>query len=117
MAHGGGSAGAIDKKLLADFFEKNQGMAVTREDIISKVPTQLDPMNRLRRNGGARDLLDKKGIALLWGGGRDKKLICRFGLGNVSNKQFISYTPKTLEELNLLRANGHASLETPPFLQ
>ncbi len=115
MVQVGSSPSANDKKLLADFFEQNQELAVTRDDIISKVPTQLDPMNRLRRNGGARDLLDKKGIALLWGG-RDKELITRFGLGKVDNKQFISYTPKTVCELNLLRANGHAALRTPPSL-
>lgn len=109
------SSREVDSKLLADFFEKNQEVAVTRDDLIQRVPTQLDPLKRIRRNGGARGILDVKGIAILWGG-RDKHLIARFGLGHVNRKQFISYTPKTREELELLRANHHAPLQKPPSL-
>lgn len=105
----------VDSQLLADFFAQNQGMAVTREDIIEKVPTQLDPLNRIRRNGGARDILDGKGIALLWGG-RDRQFIVRFGLGPVSRNQFISHTPQTEEELEFLRAHGHGPLARPSSL-
>jgi hypothetical protein len=114
MAHTPSSR-EVDTKLLAVFFEKNQEVAVTREDLIAKVPTQLDPLKRLRRNGGARDILDHKGIALLWGG-RDKALIAHFGLGKVSRKQFISYTPQNEDELSLLRAHGHGPLKKPSSL-
>jgi hypothetical protein len=90
---------------LAHFFEKNQAIPVSRTTVQQMVP-QLDYMKRLRRNGGARDILDQKGIALLWGGG-DRLLIAKLGLGPVKRTEFISYTPKSSVELALIRAHGH----------
>jgi hypothetical protein len=93
------------KEALADHFERNQGIPTPRSVII-QVANQLDGMKRLRRNGGARDILDAKRIALLWGQG-DHALIAHLNLGPVSASEFISYTPKNPAELTLIRAHGH----------
>ena len=90
---------------LADLFEKQQGVPISR-NVIRQIANQLDYMKRVRHNGGARDILDQKGIALLWGSG-DRQLISQLGLGPVSASEFISYTPKNSVELKLIRAHGH----------
>jgi hypothetical protein len=86
-------------------FEQNQGVPISRDDV-RRVANQLDYMKRIRRNGGARDILDQKRIAILWGSG-DRNLIAQLNLGPVSDKEFISYTPRNAQELALIRANGH----------
>jgi hypothetical protein len=63
-------------------------------------------MKRVRRNGGARDILDQKRIAILWGSG-DSALIARLNLGRVSKTEFISYAPQNARELALIRSHGH----------
>jgi hypothetical protein len=63
-------------------------------------------MKRIRRNGGARDILAAKGIALLWGQ-RDKKLISQLNLGLVAADEFISFKPDTQEQIEILRAAKH----------
>ena len=73
---------------------------------VQALAQQHDYMKRVRRNGGARDLLAPKGIALLWGGG-DKATIAKLNLGPVSADEFISYKPVTQSEADLLRAVGH----------
>jgi hypothetical protein len=90
---------------LATLFADRQGIAISRWEV-QKVANQLDYMKRLRRNGGARDILDARGIALLWGGG-DGFLISKLGLGPVGKDEFVSYTPADEEELALLRGHGH----------
>jgi hypothetical protein len=97
------SVGASEK--LADYFEQNQEVPVSR-NLVRQMAGQLDYMKRLRRNGGARDILDQKRIALLWGGG-DQYLIAQLGLGVVSASEFISYAPKNSAELALIRTHGH----------
>lgn len=97
---------------LAALFEQHQGVTVPRTQV-QQVGSQLDPLKRLRRNGGARDILDRKGIALLWGKG-DRGAIVTLGLGPVLDDEFISYTPQTKAELSMLRQNGHAALHAPP---
>ncbi|WP_422646714.1 hypothetical protein [Agrobacterium tumefaciens] len=63
-------------------------------------------MKRIRRNGGARDILAPKGIALLWRQ-RDRALIDQLGLGPVTADEFISFQPKTQEQISILREAGH----------
>ncbi len=105
-------AGGASERL-AMLFEGRQGEPVSRWEV-QEVANQLDYMKRLRRNGGARDILDAKGIALLWGGG-DSYVISKLGLGHVGNDEFISYTPANKAELALLRSSGHADLQSPGF--
>ncbi|WP_217430738.1 NaeI family type II restriction endonuclease [Sphingomonas bacterium] len=90
---------------LAELFEARQGVPISRNEVRA-VASQLDYMKRLRRNGGARDILDRQGIVLLWGVG-DSEVIGRLGLGDVGDDEFISYTPKNTEELKMLRDAGH----------
>lgn len=104
--HSGGASAS-----LASFFEENQGIPISRDEVRA-IADQLDYMKRLRRNGGARDILDQKGIALLWGKG-DRGVIAELKLGTVTDAEFISYTPKDAAELSLLRTSGHAGLQEP----
>ena len=73
---------------------------------IQALAQQKDYMKRVRRNGGARDLLAPKGIAVLWGQ-KDRDLIVRLGLGDVTDEEFISYAPTDPQHLSLLRMHEH----------
>lgn len=99
---------------LATLFAQQQGMPISRGQVVN-IASQLDPLKRIRRNGGARDYLDPHGIALLWGKG-DRDLIAALSLGSVEDDEFISYTPKSKQELQLIRKSGHAELQGPPGL-
>ncbi len=56
---------------IANLFRRSAktGEVVTREEIIQAAGSQLDPLKRVRRNGGARDILDREGIEIIWLGG------------------------------------------------
>lgn len=98
MAAGGGTA------RLAALFRAVQGRPISRL-IVQAVAQQHDYMKRIRRNGGARDLLAPEGIALLWGQ-NDAALITRLGLGPVGPDEFISYQPVDPQHADLLRRAG-----------
>lgn len=99
MKAGGG------KLRLAALFEKIQGRPISRTQVLA-LAQQLDPMKRIRRNGGARDVLAPKGIAIL-SGKVDHVIIAALGIGPVTREEFISYTPKTAAEAQLLRDADH----------
>jgi len=63
-------------------------------------------MKRIRRNGGARDVLAPKGIALL-SGAYDQTIIQSMNLGLVTSEEFISAAPANQAERDLLKASGH----------
>ncbi|MDQ0318965.1 hypothetical protein QO002_001103 [Pararhizobium capsulatum DSM 1112] len=90
---------------IAALFEKVQGKPISRQQV-SALAQQHDYMKRIRRNGGARDILAPKGIALLWGQ-RDRALIDQLGLGLVTADEFVSFTPKTAADIALLRDARH----------
>ena len=90
---------------IARLFELLPGRPIARNQI-QALAQQQDYMKRVRRNGGARDILAPKGIALLWGQ-KDRALIAALGLGAVGNDQFISHRPGSAAETALLRAAGH----------
>ena len=98
-----GAGGGTNR--LAALFERIQGAPISRVQV-QALAQQHDFMKRIRRNGGARDLLAPKGIAILWGQG-DKALIKKLGLGPVAPDEFISYRPKDPQEIDLLRRAGH----------
>jgi hypothetical protein len=108
-----GAAKAAAQRVAA-LFEDRQEEPISRQEIADLADEQLDPMKRVRRNGGARDYLDPKGIALLWGV-RDRELIAQLKLGPVGPQEFISYTPKSQSELDLLRSKRHDKLQSPGF--
>lgn len=76
---------------LVRLFENVQGQPVSR-DVIKAVARQRDYMKRLRRNGGARDPLGKKGIVVL-SGAYDRVWIEALGLPRCSRSEFIAFTP------------------------
>jgi hypothetical protein len=67
---------------------------------------QKDAMKRLRKNGGARDLLARDGIALL-SGHFDSPLIKTLGLPKCGKDEFISFSPTAESDKSLLRRAGH----------
>jgi Restriction endonuclease NaeI len=99
MNAGGGTA------RLAALFEAVQKKPISRI-IVQAIAQQDDYMKRIRRNGGARDVLAPKGIAILWGTG-DKGRIEKLKLGPVGPDEFVSYKPTDAAEIALLRSAQH----------
>jgi hypothetical protein len=60
---------------VAELFKRSAetGEIVTREQIVEAAGSQLDPLKRVRRNGGARDILDQLGIEVVWLGRNEWK--------------------------------------------
>ena len=58
---------------VAELFRRSaeSGEVVTREQIVQAAGSQLDPLKRVRRNGGARDILEREGIEASWLGGTE----------------------------------------------
>lgn len=98
MGSGGGS------QRLATLFETCVGVAVSRVQVAA-IAAQDDFMKRIRRNGGARDVLAPKGIAILYSE-IDRNLMTELGL-SYGYREFMSYRPRNEHETALLRAAGH----------
>lgn len=94
----------LGTKALSILFERYQGVPVSRVQIAA-IARQDDFMKRVRRNGGARDNLAPKGIAVLYEG-KDRNLLKSLGI-NVGKREFISFRPRNDSERVLLRALGH----------
>lgn len=73
--------------------------------LIASIAAQDDFMKRIRRNGGARDNLAPKGIAILYSE-TDRDLMQTLGL-SFGTREFLSYKPKSEEEAAMLRLAGH----------
>lgn len=73
--------------------------------IVQAVAQQDDYMKRVRRNGGARDILAADGIAILWGQ-KHRDLILQLGLPCIGPEEFISYKPTSSSHVALLRSAG-----------
>ena len=91
-------------KRLAALFENCIGIPVSRVQVAA-VAAQDDYMKRIRRNGGARDILAPKGIAVLYSE-NDRSVMRQLGI-KFGYREFVSYMPKSLEEEALLRSEGH----------
>lgn len=98
MSAGGGT------KRVAMLFERYQEVAVSRVQIIA-IAAQDDPMRRVRRGGGARDILAPKGIAILYSE-TDRDIMRALGL-KFGFREFMSYRPRNEGEAALLRAANH----------
>lgn len=98
------SAGGGTNRLAA-LFELVQRRPISRTQV-QALAQQHDYMKRIRRNGGARDILAPKGIALL-SGAYDHAAIQVLGLGIVTREEFISVMPKTDAERAILRDAGY----------
>jgi hypothetical protein len=90
---------------VAVLFRRVQGRAISRA-LVQAVAQQRDYMKRIRRNGGARDVLAPEGIAILWGK-KDREIICRLGLPACGQDEFISFRPVISEDVALLMAAHH----------
>jgi len=73
--------------------------------LIASIAAQDDFMKRIRRNGGARDLLSPLGIAVLYSES-DRDLMKELGL-TFGTREFLSYKPKDLAQEERLRGLGH----------
>lgn len=89
---------------VAKFFERYLEVPVSRI-LIEAVAPQDDFMRRIRRRGGARDILAPKGIAILYSE-NDAALMRQLGL-KFGKREFMSYFPKNEREAELLRAANH----------
>jgi hypothetical protein len=69
-------------------FRLCQRIPISRKIIVA-LAQQDDPLKRLRKNGGARDQLQREGIVVL-SGKTQKKAIAEAGLGFCRPDQFIS---------------------------
>jgi hypothetical protein len=91
-------------KRLATLFESCLGMPLSRVQVAA-IAAQDDYMKRIRRNGGARDLLAPKGIAVLYSE-TDRDLMLRLGL-KFGYREFVSCQPTLPEQQEWLREAGH----------
>jgi hypothetical protein len=89
---------------LATLFENCLETPVSRV-LIASIAAQDDFMKRIRRNGGARDILAPRGIAILYSE-TDRALMHALNL-SFGTREFMSYRPKTEAEAALLRQAGH----------
>jgi hypothetical protein len=89
---------------LATLFENCLGQPVSRIQVAA-IAAQDDFMKRIRRNGGARDILAPKGIAILYSE-TDRELMRQLGI-KFGFREFVSYKPVTFAETELLRAARH----------
>ncbi len=94
------------QRRVATLFENCTGMPISRVQVAA-VARQDDYMKRLRKNGGARDLLAPKGIAILYSE-TDRTLMHELGL-QFGYREFVSHSAKDERERILLRAAGKIS--------
>jgi hypothetical protein len=90
-------------KRLAALFEFCLGMPVSRVQV-EAVAAQDDFMKRLRKNGGARDILAPKKIVILYSE-TDRELMHKLGL-KFGYREFMSHRPVNIEQEELLRGAG-----------
>lgn len=89
---------------LVALFSLYLGTPIPRQIVLSLAP-QKDSLKRLRKNGGARDLLQKQGIALL-SGKYHSQIISALGLPFCNADSFISMRPSKPHEIELLQTIG-----------
>lgn len=97
------SSGAGTRRL-ATLFENCLGKPVSRVQVAA-IAAQDDFMKRIRRNGGARDILAPMGIAILYSE-TDRALMHQLGL-TFGYREFLSHRPLNDHEAALLRDAGH----------
>ena len=87
------------------FFKHYMQTPISRHVLEGLITPQLDPMKRLRKNGGARDQLSREGIALL-SGTYNANLIAAMDLPFCKTDEWISFAPQTERQRQLLRESG-----------
>jgi Restriction endonuclease NaeI len=89
---------------LVQLFLAVQGRVIPRS-VIADTAQQLDPMKRLRANGGARDRLRADGVLVL-SGDYDRGHIAKFGLPNCAKGDVVAFKPVAPEHLTYARQTG-----------
>jgi hypothetical protein len=74
---------------LAQFLRENLNRVFHRNVLLGLLHDQLDPMKRLRGNGGVRDVLAKEGIAV-FSGAYDIEMIKKFAAPHCSRDEFVA---------------------------
>lgn len=95
-------------KRAANFFRANIDTVVPREVVQALLHDQLDPLKRLRKNQGARGVLEPEGIALL-SGSFGRKVLKALGRNEIANDEFLSIKPRTDDERIMLVELGAIS--------
>ncbi len=93
------------KKRAVAFFSENLRKPIHRVVVQSLLFNQLDYMKRLRANGGARDELRKRGIALL-SGIYDSALIAELKLQPLDREETMAVAPADAAEEAFMRMKG-----------
>ena len=96
------SSGKATKRL-ATLFENCIGLPISRVQVAA-VAAQDDFMKRLRANGGARDILGPKNIAILYSE-TDRELMLKLGL-SFGYREFLSHRPRNENETRLMLNAG-----------
>ncbi|MFN3579269.1 MAG: NaeI family type II restriction endonuclease [Pseudomonas sp.] len=82
-------SGAGGARRLADLFRTFQGEVISRR-LVECLAQQRDYMKRIRGNGGARDILLKEGLVILWGGKTDDRAtLTRMGYKGINGEHFV----------------------------
>lgn len=89
---------------LAALFEQCLETPVSRV-LIAGIAAQDDFMKRIRRNGGARDILAPRQIAILYSE-TDRDIMRQLGL-TFGSREFISFRPTRADHIALLKAAKH----------
>jgi hypothetical protein len=88
-------------KRAATFFEENLRRPVHRSIVQALLFDQHDYMKRLRCNGGAKDLLEQKSIALL-SGNYFNPVLERIGVERIGKDEHIAVNARTAQEAAVL---------------
>jgi hypothetical protein len=83
-------------------FELYQSVAVSRVQV-QAVAAQADFMKRIRRNGGARDILRPKGIGILNTANPDHRAVLHALQVPFGAREFISFRARSARQKKLLR--------------
>lgn len=92
----------------ADFFRANIDKIVPREVVQALLHDQLDPLKRLRKNQGARGVLEPEGIALL-SGSFGRKVLKALGRPEIANDEFLAIVPRNGDDRRTLISLGAIS--------
>jgi len=95
---------AAASKRVAALFRQFQSTVIDKSVIVG-IGGRQDPMKRARKNGGAPDILGREGIAVLCGT-YDSKLIAELGLPSCGRGEFLSFKPRTADQVIMLREAG-----------
>ena len=91
-------------KRAAQFLRENLRRIVHRDVIEALLFDQLDPMKRLRANGGATDILKPEGIAILIGTYLcDRQLADDLSIPALKSDEAIGIAPRSQQEWELMR--------------